>query len=174
MNRLKDQWKGSRHLEFLWKTSNTTSLFTHILDSHYSAPSGFDWEYAFNGGLGGFSPAAPHNPVIITSSTSPFLISNVKERADAFVKEMKIRAAWFRTNNLLVPHGDDFHYQVLKIEIPFPSNTFINTSLNLATIVYKHIHAHIYTHIYIYIYIYIHFIFIRSQRPLLGDKFLCR
>ena len=112
--RLKELWKQKQHLEFMWKTSATSSLFTHIFDSHYSAPNGFDWEYAFNGGEGGNAPGALSNPTLVIDSTSPFEEVNIGSRAEAFASEMHIRATYFRTNNLLVPHGDDFHYQVGK------------------------------------------------------------
>lgn len=45
---LKESWKQSKHLEFLWRGSNSlgeeVEMFTHVLDSHYSFPSGFNFE----------------------------------------------------------------------------------------------------------------------------------
>ncbi len=137
MSRLKEQWKQSQNLEFVWATSGNSSIFAHILDSHYSAPSSFDWEYAFSGGLGGSAPGALSNPTIVVQPASPFQQSNVQERADAFVMEMKRRAAWFRTDNLLVPHGDDFHYQVSPISFATSLDVLLCFILSVSTLTFS-------------------------------------
>lgn len=52
---LKDDFKRSQHMEFVWHPSaspvqsrnnsnQNTEIFAHILHTHYSAPEGFDWE----------------------------------------------------------------------------------------------------------------------------------
>jgi hypothetical protein len=47
----KKQYKQTRSMEFVWQGSRLsnykeldTSMFTHVLHSHYSAPRGYDWE----------------------------------------------------------------------------------------------------------------------------------
>lgn len=43
---LKSAWQSHKKLEFMWQPSRSrpnATLFTHVLDSHYSSPWGFDW-----------------------------------------------------------------------------------------------------------------------------------
>ena len=86
---LKDNWKAEKHLEFIWRGSKSlgseTDMFTHILDSHYSFPSGFDFE-----------------------RDAPITDANIATRVQSLVTELKRRSQWFLTNNLLVTGGDDF------------------------------------------------------------------
>jgi hypothetical protein len=92
----KDDLKDSRSLEFFWTPHETlykdVSILTHILDSHYIYPDGFDWEF--------------NDPI----QNPPISDANIKQRAELFVQEVKTRANWFRTSHLLVPWGSDFRY----------------------------------------------------------------
>ena len=93
----KDEWKASQHLEFVWRGSATlgreTEMFTHILDSHYSFPSGFNFE---------------RDP--------PITEANIASKAQSLVTELLKRSAWYRTPHLLVPGGDDFRWQNAEIQ----------------------------------------------------------
>ena len=93
----KEAWKAERHLEFVWRGSPSlgaqTEMFTHVLDSHYSFPSGFNFE-----------------------ANAPITDLNIAERAQTLATELLRRAAWFRTPYLLVPGGDDFGWKVASVQ----------------------------------------------------------
>jgi len=95
---LKDSWKTSQHLEFVWRGSKSlgseTEMLTHVLDSHYSFPSGFDFE----------------------GGSVPITDANIASRAQTLVNELIRRSAWYRTNNLLIPGGDDFRWQNAAVQ----------------------------------------------------------
>eukprot|EP00003_Mantamonas_plastica_P005509 TRINITY_DN1441_c1_g2_i4.p1 TRINITY_DN1441_c1_g2~~TRINITY_DN1441_c1_g2_i4.p1 ORF type:complete len:1388 (-),score=486.72 TRINITY_DN1441_c1_g2_i4:112-4029(-) len=90
----KAEFKNTKRMEFIWRGSGSlgkdTEILTHVLHTHYSAPRGFDWEEGA--------------PPLYEGST---LVS----RAQMFAGEMKNRANAYRTNNLLVPFGDDFKFK---------------------------------------------------------------
>ena len=67
-----------------------TSMFTHVLHSHYSAPRGYDWE----------EPGTPRVSQWNAASRGSGLASKMKQRAHAY-----------RTNHLLVTFGDDFKFK---------------------------------------------------------------
>lgn len=67
-----------------------SSIFTHVLHTHYSAVQGFDFENPEGVHVGDY---------------------NVKQRAETFVAEFRRRSAAYRSSHLLVPHGDDFKFQ---------------------------------------------------------------
>lgn len=95
----KEDFKRNLGMEFVWQghtpiDGKPARMFTHILDSHYSSPSGFDWE--------GWSWAKP--PPDLNAST---VATKAKELA-AILKE---RASWFATSKLLIPLGDDFKFR---------------------------------------------------------------
>ena len=73
-------WKETKELEFVWRGSKSlgesTQIFTHILDSHYCTPSGFDWEHGVSQNL----PKGDGPPVIITDPPSYVTSSNVHAR----------------------------------------------------------------------------------------------
>jgi hypothetical protein len=119
-------WRDAQQLEFIWRPSESRGkqgeLFAHIFDSHYCIPTmpdgtGFEWEYGF-GQMGtansiGLNEDTPpkYSPFLVANTSSPISKPNVAERAAMYATEMKRRAKWFRTRNLLVPHGCDFHFQ---------------------------------------------------------------
>ncbi|EGG19315.1 hypothetical protein DFA_02102 [Cavenderia fasciculata] len=104
----------NRSFEFTWYPSpnydtyqDDFSIFTHVLDNHYSPPSwcypnatdpstnictGYDFEYG-----GDMNPAINE--------------SNIAERADTLMLIIRTRASYYRHNNLLLPFGNDFRYQ---------------------------------------------------------------
>ena len=84
-------------MEFVWQGSRMsrqadldTSIFTHVLHSHYSAPRGYDWE----------EPGVPR-----VSSW------NAGSRAASLVSKLKRRATAYKTKHLLVTFGDDFKFK---------------------------------------------------------------
>ena len=93
----KDEWKASQHLEFVWRGSPSlgeeTEMFTHVLDSHYSFPSGFNFE-----------------------TDAPITDGNIATRAQNLVNELVRRSAWYRSTKLLVPGGDDFRWQNAAVQ----------------------------------------------------------
>jgi hypothetical protein len=93
----KDQWKADRHLEFVWRGSPSlrqeTEMFTHVLDSHYSFPDGFNFE-----------------------TSPPITDVNIATRAQTLVNELVRRSAWYRSSKLLVPGGDDFRWQNAEVQ----------------------------------------------------------
>ena len=86
--------KASKGLEFVWRPSPSlpneqTEIFTHVLDSYFCMPGGFRWAWS--------------------QADSPWITpSNAAERAANFAGQIKPRAAWFKTNKILVPWGCDF------------------------------------------------------------------
>lgn len=89
----------SRAVEFMWTPSASTddSILTHVIGEGmlYMSPSGCDWEGLQNNSF----------------PDSPITASNIGSRAAALAQELRRRAAHFRTPNLLVPFGGDFHFQ---------------------------------------------------------------
>ncbi|KAL6080566.1 Alpha-mannosidase 2 [Balamuthia mandrillaris] len=90
---LKERFKQTKHMEFVWQGSptlgNHSEIFTHVLHTHYSAPEGFDFEN-------------------VRVTLGP---SNLKRYADKLVSMLKGRSHAYKTNNLLVPFGDDFKFR---------------------------------------------------------------
>ncbi|RYG42558.1 hypothetical protein EON68_01680, partial [archaeon] len=68
---LKSAWQSSASLEFVWQGSasrgNGSSIFTHVLDSHYSSPYTFQWEYTCPGCSSDASALADSNPPILVT-----------------------------------------------------------------------------------------------------------
>lgn len=110
---IKDALKGRAAMEFLWQpytasplldkdlaqsvdpdtiasSYSNTSIFTHVLHTHYSAPRGYDFENPEGFPVGDY---------------------NIQSRASELVRELRSRARAYRTSHLLVPFGDDFKFQ---------------------------------------------------------------
>ena len=80
-------------MEFVWRGSRIlgekSDIFTHVLHTHYSAPRGYDWE---------------------DNSSPQINPQNAQQRAQQYVHEMQRRATAYRTDQLMVVHGDDFKF----------------------------------------------------------------
>jgi hypothetical protein len=86
-------FQKDKYFEFVWCSTgdldcDQVNIFTHVLDSGYSSPKGFDFE-----------GVATENP--------PVTPQNVKARADALMAILNQRLSWYRHQNLLVPIGGD-------------------------------------------------------------------
>ena len=97
----KAEMRANRTLQFVWRgatgggaeaQAEGPGVLTHVLDTHYASPDGFDWESRVK--------VAP-----------PVTADNVGERAEALVAVAKQRAAWYRTPHVLLPFGEDFRFQ---------------------------------------------------------------
>lgn len=90
--------RGSFDPEFEngWGLSlRNTTIFTHILHTHYSAPSGFDFE----------------------NMGTPYINEwNLEARASELVKMLRSRSSAYRTEHLLVPFGDDFKFRDAELQ----------------------------------------------------------
>jgi hypothetical protein len=92
---VKDALKARGALEFWWApyggNASASSILTHVLHSHYSAPKGYDFE----------------NPEGYPVGDG----ASVTARAAGLVAEIRGRARAYRTEHILVPFGDDFKFQ---------------------------------------------------------------
>lgn len=117
---LKEAWQDDQKLQFVWRGTpsrgTSADMFTHVLDSHYSAPYGFDFEYFTPASPSDLSAMADTNPPIINTPPSKMTPSNLADRATALVADLQTRAAYFSTPHLLVPYGDDFKYVNPKLQ----------------------------------------------------------
>lgn len=116
---LKTAWKEDKHLEFLWRPSPSRGVggqvWTHILDDHYSAFGGFDWEY-FSGLGGDDITGATESPALVAADgkASFFDKPNLARRATLWAIEAQVRASGYSHGKLLVLHGDDFKFQTAR------------------------------------------------------------
>ncbi|EDV31824.1 uncharacterized protein Dana_GF14356 [Drosophila ananassae] len=86
-------------LEMIWDASETLKemdFFTGMLYQHYSAPSGFC-----------FDTRCGDEPIIDGDSYD----NNVKSRVDEFINYAANLAQKYRSTHIMVPMGDDFHYE---------------------------------------------------------------
>eukprot|EP01114_Cavostelium_apophysatum_P007845 TRINITY_DN2004_c0_g1_i3.p1 TRINITY_DN2004_c0_g1~~TRINITY_DN2004_c0_g1_i3.p1 ORF type:complete len:1212 (-),score=393.06 TRINITY_DN2004_c0_g1_i3:43-3678(-) len=92
---LKETYKQSRDMEFLWRPSPSTDdeIFTHVLHTHYSAIQGYDWE-----------------------DGAPSVAGQQTSRAAHYATTCKNRAQSYRTKHLLVPFGDDFKFRNAQLQ----------------------------------------------------------
>lgn len=118
--KIKEAMRKTRNLEFLWLTDKELKIFTHVLHTHYSAPSGFDFE----------------NPGVFEVNNG-----NVKSRAAQFMNAMKSRADSYRTDVLLIPWGDDFkfrnaakQYKSMDLLISFINENYPDTKIKYSTV----------------------------------------
>lgn len=73
-------------------------MFTSLLYNHYSAPDGFCFDVACNN-------VVP----IVDDEESP--LYNLKSKVEAFAEFVRKQAANYKSNNIIITMGDDFHYQ---------------------------------------------------------------
>ncbi|GLV45785.1 Lysosomal alpha-mannosidase II [Carabus blaptoides fortunei] len=87
--------------EMLWQGSQSlgpsSQLFTSILYNHYSAPPGFCFDVLCS------------DDSIVENQNSPEY--NAERKARAFLSFVKQQASYYKTNNIIITMGDDFHYQ---------------------------------------------------------------
>jgi len=72
--------------------------------SSYCTPAGFDWEHGVTQNL----PEGDGPEPIVVNPPSPFTENNELEIATKYVDIAKTRAAYFKTNNILMLSGCDF------------------------------------------------------------------
>ncbi|KAM5194048.1 epididymis-specific alpha-mannosidase isoform 2-T3 [Mantella aurantiaca] len=110
---VKAAMQDSQKLQFVWRGSHSLSekqeIFTHVMDqfsyctpSHlpFSSRSGFYWN-----GVALF-PDPPKDGVYPNMSL-PVTSDNIHKYAETMVKNIKMRAAWFRSSDVLWPWGCD-------------------------------------------------------------------
>ncbi|XP_063313819.1 epididymis-specific alpha-mannosidase [Pelobates fuscus] len=110
---LKANMQNNKKLQFIWRGSPSLSdkqeIFTHVMDQYryctpsflpFSNRSGFYWN-----GVALF----PDPPIdgIYPNMSLPVTVDNIKLYAETMVENIKQRAAWFRTNDVLWPWGCD-------------------------------------------------------------------
>ncbi|XP_002065049.4 lysosomal alpha-mannosidase isoform X2 [Drosophila willistoni] len=97
----KDERLMTKNAEMIWHGSanlgETADLFSGALYNNYQAPDGFCFDILCS------------DTPIIDGKHSPD--NNVKERVDAFFEFVNKMATGYRTPNLLITMGEDFHYQ---------------------------------------------------------------
>jgi hypothetical protein len=98
----KDRRLNDKEMEFIWQPSedldldSDTSIFTHVLYQHYSAPQGFNMYMTANDDL-----------FIIDEASPEF---NAPQRAQDMMDRIEERAAVYRTSEIFAVFGDDFKY----------------------------------------------------------------
>ncbi|KYO45727.1 epididymis-specific alpha-mannosidase [Alligator mississippiensis] len=110
---LKDKMQKTKKLQFVWRSSPSLSenqeIFTHVMDEFsyctpsqlpFSNRSGFYWN-----GIAVF-PDPPKDGVYPNMSL-PVTDTSIHLYAQTMVANIKNRAAWFRTNDVLWPWGCD-------------------------------------------------------------------
>merc|ERR1711871_64529 len=95
--RTKAALAAKRAQDFLWSFEDNRTMLTHILDSFYGTPAGFDFEF--------------DAPPVVKVPSSPFTTPNISLRAAEYVQLAAARAQGFPTPNVLIPYGGDFNYQ---------------------------------------------------------------
>ncbi|XP_063779728.1 epididymis-specific alpha-mannosidase isoform X2 [Pseudophryne corroboree] len=109
----KARMQDSKKLQFVWRGSRslagTQEIFTHVMDQFsyctpsslpFSSRSGFYW----NGVV--LFPDPPKDGVYPNMSL-PVTGDSIQQYAETMVKNIKMRAAWFRSNDVLWPWGCD-------------------------------------------------------------------
>ncbi|NWU89835.1 MA2B2 mannosidase, partial [Upupa epops] len=110
---LKADMQKNKNLQFVWRGSPSLSerqeIFTHVMD-HYSYCTPSELPFSNRSGFywNGFAtfPDPPKDGVYPNMSV-PVTDTNIHLYAQAMVANIKERAAWFRTNDVLWPWGCD-------------------------------------------------------------------
>ena len=92
-------------METVWHSNKNLSqhLFTGVLYNQYSPPPGFCWDILCN-----------DEPLVDDPESHSY---NLDRRLSSFVSYVKGQAAHFKTNNVALTMGMDFHYSVTSIII---------------------------------------------------------
>ncbi|XP_022080688.1 epididymis-specific alpha-mannosidase-like isoform X2 [Acanthaster planci] len=110
---IKEQMQKNKGLQFMWRASpslgESQQIFTHVMDQYsyctpgrlpFSLKTGFYWN-----GYAVFPKPPPG--VSYPDMSLPVTNENIKKYAAVLVDNIKQRAAWFRTQQLLWPWGCD-------------------------------------------------------------------
>ncbi|EFC40940.1 predicted protein [Naegleria gruberi] len=110
-----------KHFEWEWCPSHSdpnSCIFTHVLEHHYSAP-----EICFNDGTcTGFDFESD------PASNPPITNENIDARASLLVDYMRNVSKTYRTNNVLIPFGNDFRFQ--KANLMFDNMDLLISYIN--------------------------------------------
>ena len=101
-------------METVWYSNKNLSqhLFTGVLYNQYSPPPGFCWDILCN-----------DEPLVDDPESHSY---NLDRRIASFVSYVKGQASHFKTNNVALTMGMDFHYSVNTAEIPYRLYNRIN------------------------------------------------
>ncbi|XP_056411076.1 epididymis-specific alpha-mannosidase [Hyla sarda] len=126
--------QDSKTLQFVWRGSRSLSekqeIFTHVMDQFsyctpsylpFSNRSGFYWN-----GIALFPD--PPKDGIYPNMSLPVTGDSIHQYAETMVKNIKTRAAWFRTNDLLWPWGCD--KQFFNSSVQFNNMDFLLQYIN--------------------------------------------
>ncbi|XP_068133236.1 epididymis-specific alpha-mannosidase [Hyperolius riggenbachi] len=110
---VKAAMQNSKKLQFVWRASPSLEekqeIFTHVMDQFsyctpprlpFSERSGFYWN-----GIAVFPD--PPKDGIYPDMSLPVTSDNIRQYAETMVNNIKMRAAWFRSGDLLWPWGCD-------------------------------------------------------------------
>eukprot|EP01080_Neovahlkampfia_damariscottae_P000310 gene310-6724_t len=107
------EYMKEKKFQFIWTPSESytnISIFTHILDRHYSSPVKCIKKNETNiYDCTGFHFEEPENNPPITNE-------NLYERSNLLVDIIKERASYFRTKHILIPFGNDFAFKDASIQ----------------------------------------------------------
>ncbi|XP_037050772.1 lysosomal alpha-mannosidase-like [Bradysia coprophila] len=93
----KSKRSTDKTMEMIWQSSENlddSDLLTGVLFNHYSPPPGFCFDVLCN-----------DEPLIDAGADY-----NIERRVEEFANFTKRQAASYRTNNIILTFGDDFHY----------------------------------------------------------------
>ena len=92
-----------KEMETVWYSNKNLSqhLFTGVLYNQYSPPPGFCWDILCN-----------DEPLVDDLESHSF---NLDRRISDFITYVKGQASHFKTNNIALTMGMDFHYSVKVI-----------------------------------------------------------
>ena len=93
---------SSKEMETIWYSNkgNTQSLFTGVNYNGYSPPPGFCWDILCN-----------DEPLVDDKDSHSY---NIDRKIPQFVSYLKQQANSFKSNNIAITMGMDFHYSVSK------------------------------------------------------------
>ena len=99
----KSQRVEEKTLEMIWETSadTTSEIFTGINYNYYSPPDYFCWDYWCN-----------DEPIMDDASLSDY---NSRQIALDLIEYLERQASHYRSNNILLTMGMDFHYQIAHV-----------------------------------------------------------
>ncbi|XP_053560133.1 epididymis-specific alpha-mannosidase [Bombina bombina] len=131
---IKAEMQNAKKLQFVWRGSPSLSekqeIFTHVMDQYsyctppylpFSKRSGFYWN-----GIALFPD--PPKDGIYPSMSLPVTNDNIRLYAETMVQNIKERAGWFRSNDVLWPWGCD--KQFFNSSVQFPNMDMLLNYIN--------------------------------------------